>query len=68
LGKIAILGQPPSVLNINRAIQVNIQIMRAFSQLRQMLSTHEELKRKITSFFLKNEWKYHANAWYKHAV
>ena len=36
-----------SVLNSDRAIQVNIQIMRAFSQLRQMLSTHEELKRKI---------------------
>ena len=36
-----------SVLNSDRAIQVNIQIMRAFSRLRQMLSTHEELKRKI---------------------
>ena len=36
-----------SVLNSDRAIQVNIQIMRAFNQLRQMLSTHEELKRKI---------------------
>ncbi len=29
------------------AIQVNILIMRAFTRLRQMLSTHEELKRKI---------------------
>jgi hypothetical protein len=36
-----------SVLNSDRAIQVNIMIMRAFTQLRQMLSTHEELKRKI---------------------
>ncbi len=36
-----------SVLNSDRAIQVNIQIMRAFTRLRQMLSTHEELKRKI---------------------
>ena len=36
-----------SVLNSDRAIQVNIQIMRTFSQLRQMLLTHEELKRKI---------------------
>jgi len=36
-----------SVLNSRRAIQVNIQIMRAFTQLRQMLSTHADLKRKI---------------------
>ena len=36
-----------SVLRSNRAIQVNIQIMRAFTQLRTMLATHEDLKRKI---------------------
>jgi len=36
-----------SVLKSDRAIQVNIQIMRAFTQLRQMLSTHEELRKKI---------------------
>lgn len=36
-----------SVLRSKRAIQVNIQIMRAFTQLRSMLATHEELKRKI---------------------
>ena len=36
-----------SVLNSERAIQVNISIIRAFTQLRRMLSTHEELKRKI---------------------
>jgi DNA repair protein RadC len=36
-----------SVLKSDRAIQVNIQIMRAFTQLRQMLSTHEELREKI---------------------
>ncbi len=36
-----------SVLNSNRAIQVNIQIMRAFTKLRQMLTTHEDLRRKI---------------------
>ena len=38
-----------SVLNSNRAIEVNIQIMRAFTQLRKMLSTHEDLKKKIES-------------------
>jgi len=36
-----------SVLNSARAIQVNIQIMRAFTKLRQMLLNHDELKRKI---------------------
>ena len=36
-----------SVLNSNRAIQVNIQIMRAFTKLRQMLATHDDLRRKI---------------------
>jgi phage regulator Rha-like protein len=38
-----------SVLKSDRAIQVNIQIMRTFTQLRNMLSTHEDLKKKIES-------------------
>ena len=36
-----------SVLNSERAILVNIEIMRAFTQLRNMLATHGDLKRKI---------------------
>ena len=36
-----------SVLNSKRAILVNIQIVRAFTKLRKMLLTHEDLKRKI---------------------
>jgi hypothetical protein len=36
-----------SVLNSQRAIQVNIQIMRTFTRLRKILATHEELRRKI---------------------
>ena len=36
-----------SVLNSKRAIQVNISIMRTFTMLREMLSTHKDLKRKI---------------------
>lgn len=36
-----------SVLNSERAIQVNIQIMRAFTQLRRMPLTNAGLKRKI---------------------
>jgi len=36
-----------SVLNSDRAIQVNIQIMRTFIKLRQLLSTHKDLMEKI---------------------
>jgi hypothetical protein len=36
-----------SVLNSERAIMVNIQIMRAFAQFRRLLSTHKDLRRKI---------------------
>jgi len=36
-----------SVLNSERAIQVNIQIMRAFTQLRRMVFTNTDLRRKI---------------------
>lgn len=36
-----------SVLNSERAIMVNIQIMRAFTQLRKMLFTNRNLRRKI---------------------
>ncbi len=36
-----------SVLRSRRAIQVNIEIMRAFIRLRQMLASHAELARKL---------------------
>ena len=36
-----------SVLKSKRAIQVNIQIMRTFIKLKEMLSTHKDLKQKI---------------------
>ncbi|MBI4825331.1 MAG: ORF6N domain-containing protein [Nitrospirae bacterium] len=35
------------VLNSDRAITVNIQIMRTFTKLREMLSSHKELRQKI---------------------
>ncbi len=38
-----------SVLHSDRAIAVNIQIVRAFVQLKRMLATHEDLARKIES-------------------
>ncbi|MSR76949.1 MAG: ORF6N domain-containing protein [Candidatus Omnitrophica bacterium] len=36
-----------SVLKSKRAIQVNIQIMRTFSKIRQMLDAHKDLRQKI---------------------
>ena len=36
-----------SVLNSPRAVQVNISIMRAFIRLRELVSSHEELARKL---------------------
>jgi hypothetical protein len=36
-----------SVLNSERAIQVNVEIMRAFIRLRKMLATYEEFARKL---------------------
>lgn len=36
-----------SVLNSKRAIRVNIQIMRAFTMMREWLSTHRDLQEKI---------------------
>ena len=36
-----------SVLRSKQAIQVNVQIMRAFVQLRHMILDHDELKREL---------------------
>ena len=44
-----------SVLNSERAIQVNIQIMRAFTKLRRMLASNEDLRRKIEEHDIKFE-------------
>jgi hypothetical protein len=46
-----------SVLRSKRAILVNVQIMRAFINLRQMYISHEDLKRKIAAM----ERKYDEN-------
>jgi hypothetical protein len=42
-----------SVLNSNRAIEVNILIMRAFVRLRGMMSSHKELLRKLEEMEMK---------------
>jgi hypothetical protein len=36
-----------SVLNSQRAVQVNIEIMRAFVRLRETVSTHKDLARQL---------------------
>ena len=35
------------VLNSDRAIKVNIQIMRVFTRMREMLETHKEILKKL---------------------
>jgi hypothetical protein len=37
-----------SVLNSDRSIEVNIQIMRTFVKLREMISTHKDLAKKLS--------------------
>jgi len=49
-----------SVLRSDRAVQVNIAIMRAFVQLRSMLATHEELRRKIEEMERKYDARFQA--------
>lgn len=36
-----------NIFNSERAIQINIQIMRTFTKTREMLATHKELRQKI---------------------
>ena len=38
-----------SVLRSKRAVRVNIEIMRAFVQLRQMLASHADLARRLSA-------------------
>lgn len=47
-----------SVLNSPRAIQVNIEIMRAFVRLRQLLSSNAELARKLAALERKYDQKF----------
>jgi len=49
-----------SVLRSARAIQVNIEIMRAFVQLRQMLSSNAELSQKLVALEKKYDIKFRA--------
>jgi hypothetical protein len=47
-----------SVLKSQRAIEVNIQIMRTFVKLRQMLASHVELARKLETLEKKYDTKF----------
>jgi len=44
-----------SVLKSKRAIHVNIAIMRAFVKIKQVLSTHKEVSRKLKELEQKTE-------------
>ena len=47
-----------SVLHSKQAIQVNIQIMRTFSKLREMILGHKELQRKIEAMEKKYDYQF----------
>lgn len=49
-----------SVLNSERAIEVNILIMRAFVKLREMLATHKDLARKLDTMEKKYDTQFKA--------
>lgn len=48
------------VLRSRRAVLVNVEIMRAFVQLRQLLSTHADLARKLTALESKYDAQFKA--------
>ena len=47
-----------SVLNSERAVYVNIQIMRTFTRIREMLVSNDELRRKIESMEAKYDGQF----------
>lgn len=47
-----------SVLRSKRAIQVNIQIMKTFTKIREMLESHRYLRRKIEALERKYDYKF----------
>ena len=47
-----------SVLNSDRAVEVNIQIIRVFTKLREIMSTHKDLARKIEDLERKFQEKF----------
>jgi phage regulator Rha-like protein len=54
-----------SVLNSERAVQMNILIVRAFVKLRELLATHKDLARKIEQ--IEDRQNQHARVQQQHA-
>jgi len=54
------VAMPSSVLRSPRAVQVNIEIMRAFVRLRQMLQANADLDRKLTALEKKYDAQFRA--------
>ncbi len=52
------LAMLSGILNSDRAVEVNIQIMRAFVKLRQMIHDHAELKRELDELRSHTEEKF----------
>lgn len=44
-----------SVLNSDRAIQVNIQIIRVFTKMREMMDAYKDLREKVEEMEVSNE-------------
>ena len=47
-----------SVLKSKRAVEVNIQIMRTFTKLRELLNTHADLRRKLQEMEKKYDYQF----------
>ena len=47
-----------SVLNSQRAVQVNIQIMRVFVKIKEMMISHKDLARKIEEMETKYDYQF----------
>jgi hypothetical protein len=47
-----------SVLSSRRAVEVNIQIMRTFTKIRELLSTHADLRRKLEAMEKKYDYQF----------
>jgi len=49
-----------SVLKSERAVEVNIQIMRTFTKIRELLATHADLRRKLEEMEKKYDYQFKA--------
>ena len=52
-----------SVLNSERAVQVNIQIMRTFTKMREMFLNYQEIKQKIEAMERKYDQQFKINSY-----